>query len=86
MKKLCIIAFILFIFILGLKMWETSHSPNGILENEKDKFETEITTPNNGYIPKALQPEENVVNKTAHKIDRMIDQVVEKMKSILKKL
>ncbi|MCM1513596.1 MAG: hypothetical protein NC090_01210 [Anaeroplasma bactoclasticum] len=86
MKKLCMIALVLFIFIFGLKMGETSHSPNSILEKEKDKFETEIVTPNNGYTPKTLQPEENMVNKTAHKIDRMIDQVVEKMKSILKKL
>lgn len=86
MKKLCIVAFILFIFILGLKMGETSYTPNSVLENEKGKFETEIVTPNNGYTPKTLQPKENMVNKTAHKIDHMIDQVVEKMKSILKKL
>lgn len=86
MKKLCIIGFILFIFILGLKMGETSHSPNTILENEKEKFEVEIITPNNGYTPKTFQPEENMVNKTAHKIDHIIDQVVEKMKNILKKL
>lgn len=86
MKKLCIIGLILFIFILGLKMGETSYSPNTILENEKEKFEVEIITPNNGYTPKTLQPKENMVNKTAHKIDRIIDRVVDKMKEILKKL
>ena len=86
MKKLIIIIAIFFFFVIGLKLGDNSFNQNKIFEEEKNRFEQEITTPNNDYEAKELVPQKNTINKVADLFDNTIDKVVDKLKNILKKL
>lgn len=86
MKKLIIIIAIFFFFVIGLKLGDSSFNQNKIFEEEKNKFEQEITTPNNDYEAKELVPQKNTINKVADLFDNTIDKVINKLKNILKKL
>ena len=50
-----------------------------IFEAEKDRFEQEITNPNNDYQSSNLVIEEGVTNKVAHKIDEAIEKIIKKL-------
>lgn len=86
MKKVCIIFIIFLAFVLGLKMTDVGVSSSQLLEKDKIQFEEDIQKPGNTYHPKNYHPEENIVNRTANKIERTIDKIVEKVKDIIKKL
>jgi len=86
MKKVCIFLIIFIAFVLGLRLAGTGTSTSKILENEIDQFEEQITKPQNEYRPKQYIPEENIVNKTARKIDNTIEKIIDKLKSIVKKI
>ncbi len=86
MKKILIVFLIILAFIFGLKLADDGTSTSKLLEKDKILFEEEIKKPNNDYKPKEYVPDENIVNKTAHKIDNAIEKIVEKFKSILKKI
>ncbi len=86
MKKVLIVLIIFIAFVLGLRLAGTGTSPSKLLENEIDQFEEQITKPENEYSPKQYIPEENIVNKTARKIDHTIEKIIDKLKSIVKKI
>ncbi len=86
MKKVILIFLIFLAFILGIKASDTGTSPSKLLEEEKIKFEEEITKPGNTYEPKTYVPDENIINKTAHQIDNAIDKMIQKLKDIVKKI
>lgn len=86
MKKVLIFLIIFIAFVLGLRLAGTGTSTSKLLENEIDQFEEQITKPENEYRPKQYIPEENIVNKTARKIDSTIEKIIDKLKSIVKKI
>lgn len=84
--KLLVIIFSCFIFFLfGLNCSSTA-TKGQLFEYQKEQYEQEIINPNNNYQPSELVPKDNIVNKTAHKIDDVIEKILEKMKSILRKI
>lgn len=86
MKKVILILIIFLAFVLGMKASDTGTSTSKLLEEEKIKFEEEITQPGNTYEPKTYVPDENIINKTAHQIDKTIDKMIQKIKDIVKKM
>lgn len=80
MKKILLVGIILFVFILGIKLGDNyTISDSNIFETEKDRFEQEITNPNNDYQSSNLVIEEGVTNKVAHKIDEAIEKIIKKL-------
>ncbi len=80
MKKILLVGIILFVFILGIKLGDNyTISDSNIFEAEKDRFEQEITNPNNDYQSSNLVIEEGVTNKVAHKIDEAIEKIIKKL-------
>lgn len=80
MKKILLIGVILFVFILGIKLGDNyTISDSNIFESEKNRFEQEITNPNNNYQSSNLIIEEGVTNKVAHKIDEVIEKIIKKL-------
>lgn len=86
MKKVLIFLIIFIAFVLGLRLADSGTSTSKLLETEIDQFEEQITKPENEYRPKQYIPEENIVNKTARKIDSIIEKIIDKLKSIVKKI
>lgn len=86
MNKILVFIIIVVVFIIGIRMGDSSYSSNYILEQEKEYFESEIAKPNNDYVNKTLTPEDNIVNKLAKKIEDKMDKTIEKLKNILKSI
>ena len=80
MKKVLIFLIIFIAFVLGLRLAGAGTSTSKLLENEIDQFEEQITKPENEYRPKQYIPEENIVNKTARKIDGTIEKIIDNEK------
>ena len=84
MRKVFILICFLFIFLFGLTLGGSFNtSASKLFEESIDKFETEIIDPNNNYNGVILVPEENIFNKTANKLEDMIDKIIEKLFSFL---
>ena len=80
MKKIIYILLILFVFILGVTLGDTSYTKNKIVDDAIEKFEEDIQKENNEYANIKLKPSSNIFNNIANKIENLIDLVSEKIK------
>lgn len=84
MKKVFILVCIFFVFLFGLTIGGNfNKGASHLFEESKNQFESEITNPNNDYNSVTLVPDGNLINKTAKKIEKVIDNVIDKVFSFL---
>lgn len=84
MKKVFLLVIFFFIFLFGLTIGGSfNNSQSQLFEEAKDKFETEISNPNNEYDGQILVPSSNIISKTAKKIESTIDELIDKLFSFL---
>lgn len=80
MKKLFYIVLLIAIFIIGLNIGtKGTINKNQLIDNAKDKFEEEISTPNNEYKAVNDNYEKNLFNKSADTIDKIIQKIIQKL-------
>ena len=80
MKKIVYILIVVFVFILGITLGDTSYTKNKIIDGALEKFEEDIQKENNEYENIILKPRHNIFNNIAEKIENLIDLVSEKIK------
>ena len=79
-----LVLLVIVVLILGIIIGsQNSIGTNNYFEETKNKFEDEITSPNNTYEPNEIVVEGNALNKVAVKIDEKINSLI---KSILDKI
>ena len=84
MRKVFILVCIFFVFLFGLTIGGNFNKGfSQLFEESKNQFESEITTPNNDYNSVTLVPDGNLINKTAKKVEKVIDNVIDKLFSFL---
>ena len=84
MKKVFLLVCVFFIFLFGLTIGGNFKKGRGqLFEESKKEFESEIINPDNEYNNKLLVPDDGFVNKTAKKIENIIDGVIDKLFSYL---
>lgn len=84
MKKVFLLVCVFFIFLFGLTIGGNFNKGRGqLFEESKKEFESEIINPDNEYNNKLLVPDDGFVNKTAKKIEKVIDGVIDKIFSYL---
>ena len=84
MKKVFVLITVFFIFLFGLTLGGNyNKGASQLFEESKNQFENEIVNPNNDYNNIMLVPDDNVINKTAKKIEKVIDGVIDKIFSFL---
>ncbi len=84
MKKVFLLVCVVFIFLFGLTIGGNFNKGAGqLFEESKKEFESEIINPDNEYNNKLLVPNDGFVNKTAKKIENVIDGVIDKLFSYL---
>ena len=84
MKKVFLLVCVFFIFLFGLTIGGNFNKGSGqLFEESKKEFESEIINPDNEYNNKLLVPDDGFVNKTAKKIEKVIDGVIDKIFSYL---
>ena len=80
MKKIFYIVLLIAIFIMGLNIGtKGTINKNQLIDNAKDKFEEEISTPNNEYQAVNDNYEKNLFNKSADTIDKIIQKIIQKL-------
>lgn len=79
MKRSLILVLILVFFLLGINIGGKNNKASQIFEDDKSKFEEEIKTPNNNYIPKSRKPVDGLLNKIAKKIDNLLKNISDKI-------
>ncbi len=83
MKKIILVFIMITLFLSGLSLGGNfSSGASNFFEEAKDNFEDQITNPNNDYQNIDLVPNEYLINKTAHKIEKFIN---DKISSIFRK-
>lgn len=84
MKKIFLFVIIFFVFLFGLTIGGNFNKGSGqLFEESKKEFEDQIVNPNNEYNNITLVPDDGVINKTAKKIEDIIDGVIDKLFSFL---
>lgn len=84
MRKVFMLVLIFFIFLFGLTIGGNfNKGASQLFEESKTEFENEIIKPNNDYNSVILVPDDSVINKTAKKIEDIIDVVIDKIFSFL---
>lgn len=84
MRKIFIFVCLFFVFLFGLTIGGNFNKGSSqLFEETKNQFESEITTPNNDYDSINLIPDGNLINKTAKKVEKVIDNVIDKLFSFL---
>ncbi len=84
MKKIIILIIMISLFLIGIKVGNGySISDSNLFESEKNKFESEITNPNNDYQAEKVVIEEGITNKVAHKIEGTIEKIINKILKIV---
>ncbi len=82
MKKVIYFIILIGIFVLGLVLGtKDTMSKNQLIDNAKNNFETSITNPNNDYQILNNEYEENIFNTSANFIDKIIQKIINKIKS-----
>lgn len=84
MKKIACLVIIFFVFLFGLTIGGSfNKGASQLFEESKEQFENEIVNPDNNYNSVPLVPNDNIVNKTAKKVEKIIDTVIDKLFSFL---
>lgn len=84
MRKVFLLVCIFFVFLFGLTIGGNfNKGASHLFEESKHQFESEITNPNNEYDGVALIPDDNLINKAAKKAEQVIDNVIDKIFSLL---
>ena len=84
MRKVFVLVCIFFVFLFGLTIGGNfNKGTSQLFEESKNQFESEITNPNNNYDNIMLVPDGNLINKTAKKVEKVIDNVIDKLFSFL---
>lgn len=84
MRKIFGLVCVFFIFLFGLTIGGNfNKGASQLFEESKNEFESEIVKPNNDYNNVILVPDDSVINKTAKKIEDVIDGVIDKLFSFL---
>jgi flagellar basal body-associated protein FliL len=78
MKKLGIVILIFLAFVVGI-MIGGFNSSTDLMEDSKEKFEAEITEPDNTYQP-VYSFDDTLVNKLARKVDDILEKLSDKFK------
>lgn len=84
MKKVFVLIGLFFIFLFGLTIGGNfNKGASQLFEKSKNQFENEIVNPDNSYNNIDLVPNENLINKTARKVEKTIDRFIDKIFSML---
>ena len=84
MRIVFVLVGVFFVFLFGLTIGGNFNKGQGqLFEESKKEFENEIVKPNNDYDNVMLVPDDGVINKTAKKIEDVIDGVIDKLFSFL---
>ena len=84
MRKVFLLIVSFFIFLFGISLGGNFNKGSSqLFEQSKEKFENIIITPDNMYENIDLVPEDYVINKTAKKVEKIIDSVIDKIFSFL---
>lgn len=84
MRKVFLLIVSFFIFLFGISLGGNFNKGSSqLFEQSKEEFENIIITPDNVYENIDLVPEDYVINKTAKKVEKIIDSVIDKIFSFL---
>lgn len=84
MRKVLLLIVSFFIFLFGISLGGNFNKGSSqLFEQSKEEFENIIITPDNMYENVDLVPEDYVINKTAKKVEKIIDSVIDKIFSFL---
>jgi predicted PurR-regulated permease PerM len=84
MRKIFLLIVSFFIFLFGISLGGNFNKGSSqLFEQSKEEFENIIITPDNMYENIDLVPEDYVINKTAKKVEKIIDSVIDKIFSFL---
>ena len=84
MRKVILLIVSFFIFLFGISLGGNFNKGSSqLFEQSKEEFENIIITPDNMYENIDLVPEDYVINKTAKKVEKIIDSVIDKIFSFL---
>jgi predicted PurR-regulated permease PerM len=84
MRKVFLLIVSFFIFLFGISLGGNFNKGSSqLFEQSKEEFENIIITPDNMYENIDLVPEDYVINKTAKKVEKIIDSVIDKIFSFL---
>lgn len=84
MRKVFLLIVSFFIFLFGISLGGNFNKGSSqLFEQSKEEFENIIITPDNMYENIDLVPEDYVINKTAKKVEKIIDNVIDKIFSFL---
>jgi predicted PurR-regulated permease PerM len=84
MRKIFFLIVSFFIFLFGISLGGNFNKGSSqLFEQSKEEFENIIITPDNMYENIDLVPEDYVINKTAKKVEKIIDSVIDKIFSFL---
>ena len=84
MRKVFLLIVSFFIFLFGISLGGNFNKGSSqLFEQSKEEFENIIITPDNMYENIDLVPEDYVINKTAKKVEKIIDGVIDKIFSFL---
>jgi predicted PurR-regulated permease PerM len=84
MRKVLLLIVSFFIFLFGISLGGNFNKGSSqLFEQSKEEFENIIITPDNMYENIDLVPEDYVINKTAKKVEKIIDSVIDKIFSFL---
>lgn len=84
MRKIFLLIVSFFIFLFGISLGGNFNKGSSqLFEQSKEEFENIIITPDNIYENIDLVPEDYVINKTAKKVEKIIDSVIDKIFSFL---
>ncbi|MBR6517242.1 MAG: hypothetical protein IKT40_10445 [Bacilli bacterium] len=84
MRKVFLLIVSFFIFLFGISLGGNFNKGSSqLFEQSKEEFENIIITPDNMYENVDLVPEDYVINKTAKKVEKIIDSVIDKIFSFL---
>jgi predicted PurR-regulated permease PerM len=84
MRKVFLLIVSFFIFLFGISLGGNFNKGSSqLFEQSKEEFENIIITPDNMYENIDLVPEDYTINKTAKKVEKIIDSVIDKIFSFL---
>ena len=84
MRKIFLLIVSFFIFLFGISLGGNFNKGSSqLFEQSKEEFENIIITPDNMYENIDLVPEDYAINKTAKKVEKIIDSVIDKIFSFL---
>lgn len=84
MKKILTVLALFTFLLIGIQLGsDVSYSKNKVVEEAKDQFESEITEDGNEYEPVVLEPNDSIINDVAKGIDKIINKVIDKFKSLI---